>query len=258
MEVTQAPYGRFERVDYTTVTGSTNTDLANSARSEPSRARVLCTDEQTAGRGRRDRRWDMAPGGGLLVSFYVPWAHHETAHALPTALGVAAITAIAEFGRTVGLKWPNDIVAPDDRKVGGMLSEAVSIDGTFVGVVVGLGCNTSWPDVAVPGLESAANLDELGEGLIDRALLLAAITRTFDGELSALEGHGVGGLHDRYRNICVTIGRRVRVEQGTGAVVGMATDIDQDGALILDVQGAQRRIDVGDVVHLRPADPLAD
>ncbi|MFA9566474.1 MAG: bifunctional biotin--[acetyl-CoA-carboxylase] synthetase/biotin operon repressor, partial [Acidimicrobiales bacterium] len=48
-------------------------------------------------------------------------------------------------------------------------------------------------------------------------------------------------------------GRRVRLELDDEVLEGTAVDVGQDGALLVDVDGAIRRVTVGDVVHLRPA-----
>lgn len=259
MKLGQAQTARFQRVSWTPVTGSTNADLLKRASEFPDEAEVLFTDEQTAGRGRRDRRWDMVAGGGLLVSFYVPWTSPEEAHAIPTALGVAAIEAIAMMGRQVWLKWPNDIIAPDNRKVAGMLSETVVVDGCFVGVIIGLGCNVSWPDPSVAAeLPNAVSLDRLGDDPVDRTKLAVSLVEAFDRELDGVQARGVGQLQDRYRARCRTIGSMVRIDQGDTVVTGQATDVSVDGALLVSIDGVQRRVDVGDVVHLRVVDPTTD
>lgn len=256
MDVERAAHGRFSDVQWVEVTGSTNVDLRTSAQRHPNVATVLFADEQTAGRGRHERRWEMRAGGGLLVSFYVPWPAAETAHAVPTALGVAAITAIRSLGPEVSLKWPNDLVAADDRKVGGMLSEVVNIDGVFAGVIIGMGCNVHWPDaetVLPPGLENAVSLDVLYGQRVDRSDLAQALVAAFDRELESVGVRGVSSLHERYRSCCATIGRQVRIDLGDGnSFEGFATDVSADGALIVVVDGVQRRVDVGDVMHVRP------
>ena len=199
----------------------------------------------------------MAPGGGLLVSFYVPWTAAATAHLVPTALGVAAVDAIEETGRSVGLKWPNDLVVASGQKLGGMLSNTVlshtmGAGTSLAGVVVGLGCNVSWPAAGQVGLERATSLDRLGDAPVDREMLAGALVRRLDRELSDLESFGSATLHNRYRERCFTIATSVRIENSDGSfTTGVATDIDPSGALVLDVDGIQRLVDVGDVVHLR-------
>ena len=72
---------------------------------------VVVADRQSEGRGRQGSRWESAAGSGLWMSA-----------ALPTPSGVApglvlqrAMAAAAQVldpeGRTLGLKWPNDLVA---------------------------------------------------------------------------------------------------------------------------------------------------
>ncbi|MFT7473453.1 MAG: BirA family biotin operon repressor/biotin-[acetyl-CoA-carboxylase] ligase [Verrucomicrobiales bacterium] len=246
--------GRFGSVKWVASTGSTNDDLTAIAEREPNVAEVLTADLQTTGRGRRGRTWDMTPGGGLLISFYVPWTATESAHLVPTALGVAAVDAVGRLGRPIGLKWPNDLVVADGRKLGGMLGNTVWVDGALSGVVVGLGCNVSWPPEGEDGLEQAISLDRLGPEPIDRTQFATELISFFDSELDRLSTSSVSLLHDRYRDRCFTLGKSVRIEGTSGGhVTGVATDIDPSGALLVDVDGVQRRVDVGDVVHLRPA-----
>ena len=251
------PNGRFQLVDWVDETGSTNDDLVDIATTDPTTARVLFTELQTAGRGRRDRSWEMVSGGGLLVSFYVPWSDRDTAHLVPTCLGLAAVDAITEVGLHVQLKWPNDLVNASGKKLGGMLSTAVLSGGQMAGVVAGMGCNVSWPDGdALRELPNASSLDvlseEAGGDAVDRELLASALVRAMETELSELSIHGPTRIHDTYRERCLTLGQRVMVEQKSGELVGLATDIDPTGALLIEVDGIQHRVDVGDVVHLRP------
>ena len=49
------------------------------------------------------------------------------------------------------------------------------------------------------------------------------------------------------------MGWSVAIQMAADTVTGRATDIDRDGALLVEVDGRLRRIDVGDVVHLRPS-----
>ena len=262
--------GRFHHVVWVNSTGSTNADLADAAHREPRVPRVLFTDYQTAGRGRLDRTWEQPSGGGLMVSFFVPWTDARTAHVVPTALGVSVVDAIASSGRSVGLKWPNDVVVGarsaetagplDGKKLGGMLSSTVSVGTNFAGVVVGLGCNVAWPPPNFAELPDAAALDHLPSpsgDRVDRYALAADLVRRFDEELTNVQARGAEHLADRYRLRCVTIGQDVRITVGSDVIDGRATDVDPSGALLVDIDGRQKRIDVGDVTHLRPHRPTS-
>ena len=203
-----------------------------------------------------------------MVSFFVPWSDTGTAHLIPIALGIAIVGAVEASGRSVGLKWPNDVVvrqsAPDDgelegalvgKKVGGMLSSSVMTNNAFRGVVAGLGCNTSWPPPGFEELPDAAALDHLPGPAVDREALAFELIFAMDRAVNAIHDRGAAYVLDRYRNRCVTLGQTVSIQQGDEVIVGRATDIDASGALLVEVDGRQRRIDVGDVAHLRPTDP---
>ncbi|MCX6574641.1 MAG: biotin--[acetyl-CoA-carboxylase] ligase, partial [Candidatus Aminicenantes bacterium] len=105
---------------------------------------AVVAGEQTRGRGTKGRVWHSPAGLGLYVSFIlrgpgggaVPFPH-----IIPLAAGLAAADAVREAGGIeTSLKWPNDILH-DGKKLGGILSEAVSgaTGGDFV--VVGIGLN---------------------------------------------------------------------------------------------------------------------
>jgi BirA family biotin operon repressor/biotin-[acetyl-CoA-carboxylase] ligase len=217
-------------------TGSTNTDLLDAATAGAPDRSVLVTDHQTAGRGRLDRRWDAPPGDNLLVSFLfrlVP----ERPTDLTRAVGVAAVEAIAARTplRPV-LKWPNDVLL-DDRKLAGILAH-LAPDGS---VVVGLGVNVGWAPEGAASLGAAT----------DPATLLDDVLGRLDVALAMSHDE----LDERYRSMLATLGRSVRVELTSGELIGRAIGVDPDGRLVvLDDCSVSHRIDVGDVVHLRPGE----
>jgi len=96
-----------------------------------SKAGVIWTDNQTAGRGRHDRIWHCEPGTALAASFrFEEFTHHRSPYLV--GMGLAVIVA-NEFDLSV--QWPNDIVS-EGRKIGGILTEVT--DGV---PIVGLGLN---------------------------------------------------------------------------------------------------------------------
>ena len=263
MDVSTCVTGRFQAIRWVAQTGSTNADLRPLAQEDPDTAQVLFTDEQTAGRGRRQRRWTMRSGGGIMVSFYVPWRDPSTAHGVNTALAVAVVETVGEIsGVPVKLKWPNDVVVDSadgtTHKLAGILAEGVANGSTASGVIAGLGLNVSWPtaadrDLAPVDLGGAVSLDELAETPTDRELLASRLVANFDALLAGVATDGTADLHRRYEEHSSTIGRRVRVEQVAGFTEGSAVALDASGALILDTGVETVSILAGDVVHLRDA-----
>ena len=222
-------------------TGSTNADLLMwaDAGTAPDRS-VLRADYQTAGRGRLDRRWE-APSGASLLASILFLAPPPVPTKLTQAVGRAAldaIEAVAERDLTgrLALKWPNDVLL-DGRKVAGVLAQR---SVRTAAVVVGLGLNVAWaPD------DAASLVDDLGLEVAPGALL-DSLLRHLDDLLDASD------LFERYRAKLATLGADVRVDLPGGRVlVGVATDLDADGRLLVDDGSGAVALDVGDIVHLR-------
>jgi BirA family biotin operon repressor/biotin-[acetyl-CoA-carboxylase] ligase len=222
---------------------STNDEARTLARDGAPHLSVVVANHQTAGRGRLGRRWESAPGAGLAASWVArpPFAV-ERWTLIPLFAGVAACDAIRARAKVeASLKWPNDLVTARG-KLGGILVEAEP--PAFA--VVGLGVNVSHTAFP-PGLE-ATSLALEGAQRLDRADLLAHALRGFAAALG-----DPGAALARYRELCATLGRRVRVQRRGGDVEGIAEDVDASGALVVDGAPVQS----GDVVHLRPIDSPA-
>ncbi len=224
---------RFHDVRWFECIDSTNRYLLQCASAGASEGVVAVADEQTAGRGRLGRSWVAPPGSALLVSVLLrPVLPLDRMHLVTLAAGLAALDAIdALTSMRAGLKWPNDVVV-DDRKLAGILAEA---DGGGA-VVVGMGCNVQ--PAALP-----AELRDIAMAVtVERTRLLVEWLRAYDARLAAI-GTVVGDAIAR----SATIGRRVRVELAHESFEGTATELTEEGFLVVD----GRVVSAGDVVHLR-------
>ena len=253
---------RFAALEWVDETGSTNADLVLEA-AAGAQDMALVADHQYLGRGRLDRHWQAPPGASLLMSVLVrPPFPAAGPNLLSTALGLAAVDALSELASVeVGLKWPNDVVAPGagpdgaDLKLGGLLAEMTG-DAATGAVVLGIGLNVAWSGIGFPEefAATATAVDLLG-GSVEREDLVVALLTALDPVAELASPEACERLVERYRERCVTIGRRVRVELPASELVGTATDVTLDGALVVtDDDGRATTVTVGDVVHLRPAD----
>lgn len=137
------------QVEAVAETGSTNTDLLNQARRGDLSAVVRVATRQTAGRGRRGKRWASAqaePCASLAFSVGLPIDLTEQGGARWSGLSLAVGLALAEAlsppptaaqHDVVQVKWPNDLWW-QGRKLAGILIE--SMPGY---AVVGVGLNVA-------------------------------------------------------------------------------------------------------------------
>ncbi|MFL6573588.1 MAG: biotin--[acetyl-CoA-carboxylase] ligase, partial [Burkholderiales bacterium] len=118
--------------------------------SEKSAARILlAAEEQTAGRGRRGRRWDSTAGADVTFSLSCPVRRPPRELAsLSLVAAVAAVNGLRTLGvGALSVKWPNDLLA-GGAKLGGILVETRS-EGGAARAVFGFGINCQHR----PGLE---------------------------------------------------------------------------------------------------------
>src|SRR5262249_7148114 len=161
------------RVQRVASTGSTNDDAAALVRAGAPHGTVVVADEQTQGRGRQGRSWGSPPGANLHLSAVLrpPLPPHE-APPLTLAAAVAVCDALRGLGADARIKWPNDVVI-DDRKVAGILTESSTRGGGLDAVVIGIGVNVNWTELA-PELAATATSVALAVGRpVDRERLCA-------------------------------------------------------------------------------------
>jgi BirA family biotin operon repressor/biotin-[acetyl-CoA-carboxylase] ligase len=243
------------RVELHATIGSTN-DRARALLSEPDGEGVaVVAEEQLSGRGRRGRTWSSPPGVNLLVSVGLrPDLAAGDAWQLGQAVAIAARSACSTAG-PIEVKWPNDLVIRDGRKVGGLLIET-AVDGERLAeAVVGIGINVNWRAADMPSelAASASSLFELAGTTVDRTQLLGRLLDALESELSALEA-GRSPL-DRYRAACRTLGSTVDVDVGGRTLRGTALDLDATGALVLLTEDGPVAIASGEVVRAGPTVP---
>jgi BirA family biotin operon repressor/biotin-[acetyl-CoA-carboxylase] ligase len=236
------------------VIGSTN-DRARELLADPLvDGTVVVADEQTAGRGRGERTWYSPADHSLSMSAALR-PRIAVADAWQLALGTAlAASEACDPVAATGLKWPNDLIGADGRKVGGILIETIIEGDRLVGAVIGIGMNVDWRRAGMPDeiRDAATSLADLGGGPpIDRVLLLDRLLDRLSDELARLED-GQTPV-SRYRARCRTLGEHVRVALGDRTVDGLAVEVDEGGALVVDSAAGRQRITSGEVQQVRGA-----
>lgn len=243
------------RVEFHPVIGSTN-DRAREALSERGGdGLAVVADLQTGGRGRRGRAWLSPAGRNLMLSV---GCRPLLSPAATGWLGAATALAVrdacqAATGTPLAVRWPNDIVTAEGEKLAGLLVET-AIDGESLSeAVIGIGINVNWPRAEMP-VEIAArstSLLELAGAELDRVELLRAVLDRLDDEVALLMD-GVSPV-PRLAEALAFHGRLVTLEQGDAVLEGVATGLDEDGALLLDTADGRRAVTAGEVVRVRDA-----
>ena len=215
---------------------------------------VIVAERQSAGRGRRGRRWLSDSPRGLWFTVAIE-SGGATAPTAPLRAGLAAARGIEEAAglSNVQVRWPNDLVI-EGRKVGGVLCEKV---GAALLVGVGVNLNHAPGDLAAVDQPATSVLAATGRET-PRGDALAAIVREllagWTDSPSVLTSTEIAELSTR----SALAGRRLRVDgvvgESSGSVRSVrnlsarALAIAPDGALeVVDDQGGPWRVVAGSI-----------
>lgn len=201
---------------------------------------IAIASRQTAGRGTHGRSW-LEPESGLYATFAFPTAATALAlQGLSLATGASIRETLSGFGADVALKWPNDLLTRDGRKLGGILIE---LSGNPPGhVLIGVGVN-----IAGAPLAEAASLGDLGVtveiGEVTARLGAALLTAFRRFEIS-----GFRAFKERWLEGSIHSGRSLSVDLGGEVLTGAFAGVADDGALLLDPGCGCRRIYSGQIL----------
>ena len=154
---------------------------------------LVAADEQSAGRGRASRRWITKKGAAIAASLIIPSKQTILQPAISaiieagmllrlTAVGALSVREAIQkhYGIQAEIKWPNDVWI-NNKKVCGILTEAVWSGDALQGAVIGIGVNVTKQSVPDPeALDYPATCIECEAGqAISRLELLQQILEAF-------------------------------------------------------------------------------
>mgnify|MGYP000845804210 FL=1 len=234
---------------------STNLVLKDLAREGAEDGTVVVADSQGTGRGRMERAFFSPPGKGIWVSILLrPTFLPQDAPKCTLMAAVAVARAMERFGLRAAIKWPNDIMH-DGRKLVGILTEMSAEMDRVNYVVIGIGINVNIANEDFPEeLRSVAtSLMQMKGEPLPRVAFLQELLRALDELYADVQQQGFAPVLAAWRDYAVTLGQIVRVIAPAGEEFeGVAADIDEEGALLIDTEAGRRRVLAGDV-SIRPS-----
>ncbi|MFZ4603211.1 MAG: biotin--[acetyl-CoA-carboxylase] ligase [Caulobacterales bacterium] len=231
----EAPALVFDEID------STNSEAQRRADAGETGPLWLRAHSQTAGRGRRGRRW-ASQHGNLFTTYF---ARFEAGPAQLARLSFAAALAVADVADAAGaapvtLKWPNDVLI-GGAKCAGILLESGAHKGGGTWLALGIGVNLlSAPDDAAYPVAALGGLDADAAFALLRQRLAAWSAR--------LEREGFAPLQAAWLARAHGLGRPIRVDLGREAVEGLHGGLSESGELrLLRPDGREALISAGEV-----------
>ncbi len=215
---------------------------------------VVVAEMQTAGRGRRGRNWYSPDGQGIYLSVIlrpVLPLKEISRVSLVTAVAVAE-TLEGELNLQARIKWPNDILI-NNRKIAGILSEAVTdMDGIeYIVTGIGLNINNPLPDFPGDFRTTATSVLVEYDHPSSRVKLLQCLLARLEFHYHQLLGGSFANTLEKAKSLSMVIGQAVRLDSINDFIIGQAVDIDDNGLLLVrDQLGIIHTVMSGEIIIL--------
>ncbi len=209
---------------------------------------LVAAGEQTAGRGRLDRKWLAVPGSCLTATFVMKQVPAEPFYATCClSLAVLELLRATAPGIPFYIKWPNDVYC-DGRKIAGILSEGIVQQGKIAGIVAGAGININLTEKELAAIDQpAVSLSTLTNCTFDVKNMLVQFEKCLDICYITCSSNPQKLFEDWKRENHL-LGMFVDFERPDGVLVtGVLSEIFPDGSIEVSGSGAKEIFRCGDI-----------
>lgn len=235
---------------------STNLEALKRAIAGAPEGLCVVASEQTAGRGRLQRQWLSPKGAGLYFSIVLRPMIDQSGWPLLTLMAAVAVhDALRDaFTLETDIKWPNDILAKNQKLCGILAETADTANGRVV--VVGIGINLTSAAFPPELAEIATSVESVTGKPADREVVLRALIQALGRRYEML--HSAGGreaiIHEWSARSSYASGKRISVANGAQIIEGTTRGLERGGALRVETDtGEIKIIRAGDVTIVRPS-----
>ena len=234
------------------VTQSTN-DVVMQRLAERQSTTILCAAEmQTAGKGRRGRRWVSPFGRNIYLTYgRVIGRPLSELGGLSLVVGMQVVDVLRSMGlERVGLKWPNDIVL-DGGKLGGILIELRASSARGISIVAGVGLNLSLKSGEASSIDQPWSVIS-SQLAMPRNILLGRLGGMMVNVIQAFEDVGFDSYSRKWDEYNLYAGQQISVIRGSEIISGIDSGVDLEGNLLLRTEAGLEVHNSGEV-SVRPA-----
>ena len=236
---------RASKIHYFDAVDSTMNIARDLARNRCPHFTVVIAGRQEKGKGRLKRTWQSSEGGLYFTVVIRP----DIPPALSSRVNFAASMVLAQTLRSrfdvhAAVKWPNDILV-DGKKLAGILSEmdAETDRVNFINIGIGINANND----PTPYEPTAVSLKQILGKPVERRVLLKVFLDDFE---YTIDDANLVNVVSQWKRYTQTLNRPVKIVTTREVAQGLAVDVDDDGALILQLpDGSLKRIIYGDCFH---------
>ena len=165
--------------------------------------------------------------------------------AIGVAAAVESLIGADCSGNDVQCKWPNDVLINGRKSAGILLESMLSQRNELDGLIAGCGVNVA--HFPTESEYPATKIHEFGAPSITVEDVLQKVCESTSNWYDIWQSEGFGPIRSEWLRRAYGIGQDVIVRLATETLNGVFISLDEQGALIIEINGEQRHISAGDV-----------
>lgn len=206
----------------------------------------LLTREQIFGKGRMERVWYMQKDADIALSFVVKIQIPQ--QKLFSLIRMAALAVCQTLNtycpNTFQIKWPNDIISKDNKKVCGILTEIIVEEGIITYAIIGIGINVN----SVENHHNGNSLYEILNNKLDiNHVIIELISNLLEYQQLFIKDENE--IIKQWENLLAWRGEEVIFYHQQKEFQGIFESVNDDGSLNLIINKKTKNFYTGDIVE---------
>ncbi len=200
---------------------------------------IVAAEEQTAGRGTGEKRWESMAGGlyyTIILRPSLPLHYYNIAN---LAASCAVVSLLSSYGIKAQCVWPNDIYT-ENGKIAGILTELNGQPDKINFLLLGIGLNVNNNAGGI-----SASIREITGKTVSRAKLLDDLLMIHSGFFSKRPDE----ITSAWRSMSNGRINKIRAKKPEGAVTGIFHNLSREGNLEIETGN-------GEITTLFPGDEI--
>jgi BirA family transcriptional regulator, biotin operon repressor / biotin---[acetyl-CoA-carboxylase] ligase len=207
---------------------------------------VVCSFNQTSGRGQRGNFWQVEPNKNATFSviYYPVFLKPDEQFMLTKAISVGLAGLVTELLNCiekkykVNIKWPNDIYV-DEKKIAGILIENTLADGFIKSSIIGIGLNVN--QTVFSDISNATSLAQLSGENYHLENVVEKSCKYIEALYLQLKAGKIESINKEYLNYLYQLGevKKYVLSDGTD-IQGKITGVSKEGYLQISLSAGEQ------------------
>ncbi len=195
---------------------------------------LISASEQTLGIGRKGSQWDSYDNA-IAMSFTL--SPNPTPTITPIEIGILTSAFLnQEYGVSISLKWPNDLMNSEGHKCGGLIAQYIDSDT----VIAGLGINIGALSKATIPAHYKHGLGNISDFLKLNPSEQKEISAKLYQYILKNRIFNLAEVQTKFSNSCSHIGRNVLIDDDAVDYEGIFLGIGKYGEALVETEGIIR------------------